>query len=133
MFHLVCQDIAMEAIATANEDQVLVTQAVIAAAGELGLTIAQLGKILGVSKSTLDRARKPSGGVLTGKDHELALLVIRIYRALYAILGGNKEQIRHWVKTPNRHLQEQAPLELMQSVQGIGLVVRYLDAMRGRI
>ncbi len=50
-----------------------------------------------------------------------------------AILGGNEHQIQHWIKTPNRHLQEEAPVEHMQTVQGIGLVVRYLDAMRGRI
>jgi uncharacterized protein (DUF2384 family) len=124
---------AMEAISPANDDQVLVTQATLAAATKLGLSVTQICQTLGISKSKLERARKASGTVLTGKDYELALLLIRIYRALYAILGGNAEQIRHWVKTPNRHLQEQAPIEHMQTVQGIGLVVRYLDAMRGRI
>ena len=123
----------MKAVAAPNNDRTLVTQAGLAAADKLGLSIPQICQTLGVSKSKLERARKTNGAVLTGKDYELALLIIRIYRALYAILGGNEHQIQHWIKTPNRHLQEEAPVEHMQTVQGIDLVVRYLDAMRGRI
>ena len=63
----------------------------------------------------------------------MALLLIRIYRALYAILGGNHEQMQHWLKTPNHHLQDSAPLEQLYRLEGIVMVMRYLDAMRGRI
>ena len=100
----------MEAKETAIDDRALVTQAAINAAGELGISNRQLAGVLGVSASKLDRARAERAS-FSGKDYELALLLIRIYRALYAILGGNREQMQHWLTTPNRHLQDSAPLE----------------------
>ena len=122
----------MEALQSSIEDRELVTQAAISAAGELGMTNRELAAILGVSASKLDRARGQRAS-FSGKDYELALLLIRIYRALYAILGGNREQMQHWLQTPNRHLQEASPLEQLQRLEGIVMVMRYLDAMRGRI
>ncbi|MEP5764527.1 MAG: MbcA/ParS/Xre antitoxin family protein [Halieaceae bacterium] len=115
------------------EDRTLVTQAAINAATELGLSNRQLASTLGVSASKLDRARAANGAAFSGKDYELALLLIRIYRALYAILGGNREQIQHWMATPNRHLLNEPPQQQLQRLEGIVMVIRYLDGMRGRI
>ncbi len=114
------------------EDRTLVTRAALNAAAELGLSNRALAGILGISSSKLDRARGDRAS-FSGKDYELALLLIRIYRALYAILGGNREQMQHWLETPNRHLQDTAPLEQLGRLEGIVMVMRYLDAMRGRI
>ena len=122
----------MELAQTAVEDQALVTRAALNAATELAINNRQLSALLGVSTSKLDRARAERTS-FSGKDLELALLLIRIYRALYAILGGDKAQMRHWLDTPNHHLQEQAPVEQMQRLEGIVMVMRYLDAMRGRV
>lgn len=122
----------MDAAENIIEDQALVTRAALNAAAELGLSNRALADILGVSASKLDRARGERAS-FNGKDYELALLLIRIYRALYAILGGNREQMQHWLKTPNRHLQDTAPLEQLGRLEGIVMVMRYLDAMRGRI
>lgn len=122
----------MELAKTSVEDQALVTQAALNAASELNISNRQLATVLGVSGSKLDRARADRAS-FSGKDLELALLLIRIYRALYAILGGDQAQMRHWLGTPNRHLQDQSPLEQMQRLEGIVLVMRYLDAMRGRL
>ncbi|MEE4190684.1 MAG: MbcA/ParS/Xre antitoxin family protein [Halieaceae bacterium] len=122
----------MDAAENTVEDQALVTRAALNAAAELGLSNRALADILGVSASKLDRARGERAS-FSGKDYELALLLIRIYRALYAILGGNREQMQHWLKTPNSHLQDTAPLEQLGRLEGIVMVMRYLDAMRGRI
>ncbi len=122
----------MELVQPAIEDQALVTKAALNAAAELGINNRQLAAMLGVSASKLDRARGERTS-FSAKDYELALLLIRIYRALYAILGGNQAQMQHWLVTPNSHLQEQAPLAQMQRLEGIVLVMRYLDAMRGRL
>ncbi len=122
----------MHAAEHAIEDQALVTRAALNAATELGLSKRALADILGVSPSKLDRARAERAS-FSGKDYELALLLIRIYRALYAILGGNREQMQHWLNTPNRHLQDTAPLEQLGRLEGVVMVMRYLDAMRGRI
>jgi uncharacterized protein (DUF2384 family) len=122
----------MEFAENLTDDHSLVTRAAINAAGELGMTNRELAAVLGVSPSKLDRARGGRGS-FSGKDYELALLLIRIYRALYAILGGNREQMQHWLHTPNQHLQQASPLEQLQRLEGIVMVMRYLDAMRGRI
>lgn len=57
---------------------------------------------------------------------------IRVYRALFAVLGGNSEQMQHWMRTPNRHLKNQQPDTLATSYQGLAELNVYLDAMRGR-
>jgi uncharacterized protein (DUF2384 family) len=59
--------------------------------------------------------------------------LIRVYRALYAILGGDEAQMKHWMRTANRHLSQQVPLDLIETYQGLAEVNRYLDAMRGRV
>ncbi|MBT8148748.1 MAG: DUF2384 domain-containing protein [Pseudomonadales bacterium] len=112
-------------------DAALVASAVVKAAAALGLKRAELAATIGVSEPTLSRLKKGQYGVPEGKPMELALLLIRIYRALYAMVGGDSASMQHWVKTPNRHLAERAPLQLMQTVEGIAQVLQYLDAMRG--
>ncbi len=117
----------------ANQDESIVTNAVCNVADALGLKRADFALILGVSEPTVSRLKNGQAKLSEGKTFELAVLLIRAYRALYAIVGGDKASLRHWIKTPNRHLQDQSPLDLMKHIEGILLVVRYLDAMRGRM
>lgn len=114
-----------------RDDASLLAEATLAAAHALGLKRAQLAAILGVSEPTLSRMKRGSYGVPEGKPFELALLLVRIYRALYAMVGGDTASMRHWVATPNIHLGTVAPAALMQSIEGIARVAQYLDAMRG--
>lgn len=118
--------------AIVTEDMALVSDAVVQAADWLGLKRKQLADAIGVSESVIARMRSGSGSLPNKKSYELALLLIRCYRALYAIVGGDKASIRHWVNTPNTHLQNAVPAELMTEVSGLVQVLRYLDAMRGR-
>ena len=112
-------------------DAALVASAVAKAASALGLKRAELAATIGVSEPTLSRLKKGQYGVPEGKPMELSLLLIRIYRALYAIVGGDPASMQHWLKTPNRHFGERSPLQLIQRVDGIAQVALYLDAMRG--
>lgn len=66
------------------------------------------------------------------KEGEFSLLLIRVYRSLFALNGGNQEAIRHWLTTNNRHIQA-VPLEAMKTVLGLSRVVNYLDAIRGKL
>lgn len=115
-----------------TEDRELVTGAVCRAADALGLKRAALGQVLGVSEPTVTRLKNGQSDLPAGKPYELALLLIRIYRALYAIVGGDSDSLKHWIKTPNHHFQGQPPVVLMGQIEGITQVMRYLDAMRGR-
>ncbi len=93
---------------------------------ELGMSQAQIARAIGRDRSALQRGLDPES-----KAGELALLLVRVYRGLYALVGGDPQTMSHWMKTPNRHLGE-APIELVQTVPGLARVVEYLDAMRGK-
>lgn len=95
----------------------------------LDLSQAELGAIIGLNRSSVSRLQTLDPESKTG---ELALLVIRIYRALFALVGGDETAMRHWMRTPNQHLNG-TPAELLHSVQGLIQVVEYLDAIRGRV
>ena len=110
----------------ATQEQVL-GKALQNAAKSLALSQNEVASIIGKDRSAISRAKiSPKS-----KSGELALLFIRCYRALYALLGGNVQQMQHWLHTPNHHIGG-IPLQRMQSAQGLVHVLDYLDAIRGR-
>jgi hypothetical protein len=54
-----------------------------------------------------------------------------MFRSLDALLGGEAEQARAWLRAANDHLSA-VPLECIQSVAGLVRVDEYLDAVRGK-
>ncbi|MGB5325925.1 MAG: antitoxin Xre/MbcA/ParS toxin-binding domain-containing protein [Pseudomonadales bacterium] len=124
------QNSAAQPLEQPSDGQIL-ANATMAAAEALGLRRAQLAAIIGVSGATLSRLSGGSYAMPEGKSFELALMLVRAYRALYAMVGGDGASMQHWVATPNDHLGGAAPAQRMQSVEGIADVVHYLDAMRG--
>jgi hypothetical protein len=106
----------------------VLTRALVKAGKELGLTQAELGSIVGRDRTALSRsALEPDT-----KSGELALLLIRAYRALFVLVGGESRQMKHWMHTHNHHVGG-VPAELVRSVPGLMRVVEYLDAIRGRV
>jgi len=126
---------------TLPSNSAIVANSLMEASRFLGVTQEQTAAAIGVSRATIARMKKRATDNLandeaissSSKAFELALLVIRIYRSLYAILGGNQQAMKHWMTTPNRHLANEKPVELIQSAMGLGRVIWYLDAMRGKI
>jgi hypothetical protein len=113
--------------ATRANANLVLAKALANAGRELGLTQADVGAVIGRDRTALSRAAITPDT----KSGELALLLIRAYRALYVLVGGEAAQMRHWMHTDNRHLGG-VPAELMRSVQGLIRVVEYLDAIRGK-
>ena len=97
-----------------------------------GLTQQELAAIVGVYRSAISRWSDSGGLRPDSKTGELALLLIRAYRALFALFGGNLQDMRHFLRTENRHLAG-VPLQQMGQVQGLVRVVEYLDAIRGKV
>ena len=91
-----------------------------------------LAAIIGQHRNTIDRCLKKGEIDPGSKPGELALLLIRVYRALYALNGGNNKAMIHWLNTYNYHIQD-VPLDAMKTVTGLSRVVNYLDAMRGKV
>ncbi|WP_038053401.1 MbcA/ParS/Xre antitoxin family protein [Thioalkalivibrio sp. ALJ1] len=103
-------------------------EALVNAGKALGLTQAVLGEVIGrgrtdISRGNIDPASKPG---------ELALLLIRCYRALYVLTGGDAAAMKHWMHTQNDHTGG-VPAEQVRTVQGLVAVLEYLDAIRGKL
>ncbi len=111
---------------TAPDAGRVLTKALLNAGTGLGLSRERLGEIVGRERSAFSRGLEPAS-----KAGELALLLIRCYRSLYALVGGDAAAMRHWMHTPNRDTGG-VPAEQVRSVQGLVEVLTYLDAMRGQ-
>jgi len=108
----------------------VLTKALLRAAGLLGLSSAVLARVLGVSEASVSRL---GAGARTvdpqSKEGELALLLVRVYRSLDALVGTDASQRNAWLHGHNRALNGR-PVDLIQRADGLVNVVAYLDAMR---
>ncbi|KMO23371.1 MbcA/ParS/Xre antitoxin family protein [Methylobacterium indicum] len=107
-----------------------VSKAVVRAAAALGLTNRALAGIVGLSEASVSRLTR--GEFLLdrhGKSFELAVMLIRLYRSLDAVTGGDAAVASAWLKGENTALHA-VPLDLIQTVEGLVSTVLYLDARR---
>ena len=115
--------------ATVDHAAVL-TKATLRAATQLGLTNKLLATVIGVSEATVSRMRSGDYLLQRGqKPFELAVLFVRLYRSLDAIVGGDDAVAGSWLKNRNTVLDAE-PLTLIQTVPGLMNVIQYLDARR---
>jgi hypothetical protein len=105
---------------------------VLAAATRLGLRNRHLAVVLGSSEASVSRLQHGRGLDPQSKEGELALLFLRIFRSLDALVGGDDGKARVWLHAHNDHLRG-VPAERIRTVEGLVDVVQYLDAMRGRL
>jgi hypothetical protein len=66
------------------------------------------------------------------KSFELAVLLVRLFRSVDAIVGGDEETARSWLRSENTALGT-APIEKIQTISGLVDVIAYLDARRAVI
>jgi hypothetical protein len=112
---------------------VVVSKAVVRSATILGLTNAGLAKVLGLSPATASRLRDGAYFLpFDSKPYELALLLIRLFRGLDAMMGGEEPSTQSWMRTQNLALGS-APIDRISSVTGLVEAVAYVDAARARV
>lgn len=112
----------------------MVLEAACRAATLLGLSQAQLARVLGIDPSTLSRRINASRGLDEGsREYEAALLWIRLFRGLHAVVGGQDAAARAWLSSPNLAFAEARPADVIQTAEGLVRVVQYLDAHRARL
>ncbi len=103
------------------------------AAALLGLNGAALARILGVSEATVSRIARGERGLLPdAKEGELALLLVRLYRSLDALVGNDESRRLAWMRSHNDALGG-VPATLILGAQGLVAAVAYLDAMRAPV
>ena len=70
------------------------------AANHLGLSGAALAQVIGVSEATVSRlARHERALEPASKAGELALLLVRLYRSLDALVGNDEAQRLNWLRS----------------------------------
>lgn len=116
----------------APEAAAVLAKAVSRAAAQLGIPNVALGRILGLSQATVTRLHQGSYRLEPdSKPGELALLLVRLFRSLDSITGG-QEAARAWLDGDNAGLNGR-PRELILSPRGLVHVTDYLDAHRARV
>ncbi|MCK6557410.1 DUF2384 domain-containing protein [Candidatus Binatia bacterium] len=112
---------------------VVLTRALLRTAALLALSQKDTARIIGISAATMSRLATGERRLQADtKEGECALLLIRIFRALDALLGGKEEAVRAWFHAPNTHVGG-IPATRVQRVEGLVHVAEYLDAMRGKL
>ena len=116
--------------ARSSTEAAVVTRAVLRAGSRLGLTNRAIGRIIGVSEATVSRMGSGDYVLALGdKSFELAILLVRLFRSLDAIVGGDEATARSWLRSENTALGSQ-PIEKIQTISGLVDVIAYLDARR---
>jgi antitoxin Xre/MbcA/ParS-like protein len=111
----------------------VVTRAVVRAADRLDLSNRVLAGVLGLSEATVSRMGTAAYQLdPDGKPFELAVLFLRLYRSLDALVDGDMNVARAWLRNANTALGA-TPLDQMASVAGLVTVVAYLDARRALV
>jgi hypothetical protein len=105
------------------------TKATLNAADRLAITGEALAKVIGVSPPQVSRMRRGKSLEPGEKAFELAVLFVRLYRSLDAIVGGDDAVAASWLKNHNTVLDAE-PLTLIQTIPGLINAIAYLDARR---
>ncbi|RUW19451.1 DUF2384 domain-containing protein [Mesorhizobium sp. M4B.F.Ca.ET.215.01.1.1] len=120
-------------IASGTAENAVVTKSTLRAAELLDVTARVLASVIGVSEATVSRMRKQDFLLERGtKPFELAVLFVRLFRSLDAIVGGDEGIARAWLKNANTAF-DGAPIEKIQTISGLVDVIAYLDSRRALV
>src|SRR5690606_21759314 len=112
--------------------EAVLAKAVLRAAEQLGLKQAELAAVLGMHRTAISRLKTTASLDPDSKQGELALLLLRLARALFALTGGDQEWIRHFMRTPNK-ITGGIPATQIETIQGMTTVLQFVDAIRGKV
>lgn len=110
----------------------VLAKAVLRAAAQLGMNQSELGAVLGMHRSAVSRLGRNGALGPETKQGELALLVVRLARALFALTGGDDNWMRHFMRSENVATGG-VPLQQITTIQGLVSVLTFVDGIRGKL
>lgn len=126
--YLACQEIIVTAEPNSRYSAMAVlSKATLNAADYLGLSHSELGQLLGISESSIsqlvafERFIDPHG-----HEGELALMLVRIFRALDALVGGDADARITWMNAHNQAIGDM-PKHSIQTRSGLEHTLTYLN------
>ncbi|WP_138379247.1 MbcA/ParS/Xre antitoxin family protein [Luteithermobacter gelatinilyticus] len=115
-----------------DKDRVL-SMAVARAAGFLAISNKELAGILGLSQASVSRLMKGQYLLREGrKEYELGVLLVRLFRSLDALTGGDDRSSRSWLRSENLVLGGR-PVDLITTITGLMGVIAYVDSRRAKL
>lgn len=94
----------------------------------LKLDARQIATLLNLSTENFVRLATDDAPVLTEEARKVAADLVRVYQALYRFVGGDEEQMQHWISVGNRAFDEERPCDLLASAEGLVRVRDYCEA-----
>ena len=73
----------------------------------------------------LRKSAGKAGNILGVFDWYDDVKFLEIFKHLYIMCGADCELMRHWMQTPNTHLESKVPANLITTEQGIQDVLDY--------
>jgi hypothetical protein len=116
-------------VASRPDAAATVAKAALRAGRLLGLGLADIGQVIGLSSASMTRLQRGEAA-LSGKSLELALLFVRLFRGLDAMTGGDDAASRSWLNGPNIALGGAVPAQTIRTIPGLVEAVAYVDARR---
>lgn len=112
------------------DNKKVLAKAVLKSAEQLGLHKEQLAMILQLDCATLSKTELELYPDSEQGKH--ALLLIRIYIALYTLTGGDLDWIQHFMKTIN-HGTGGIPMQQIENPNGLAAVLKFVEAIRDKL
>ena len=123
------KNVARPIVAPLRDEAQILAKATLRAADLLHLSSADLARIVGLSEASVSRLRAGQFELQRGtKPFELAVLLVRLFRALDAMTGGD-EASRSWLQGQNLALAAR-PIDLITSISGLVQLIQYVDTRR---
>lgn len=74
----------------------------------------------------IQKSAGKAGELLGVNDWYDDLVFLRIWKELFTLCGYDESLMRHWIQTPNKHLNDKVPANLITTAEGMEKV---LDAI----
>lgn len=116
--------VGIDVVSEGAEPAIVLAKAALRAGQALGLTQEQTANVIGLDQSCFNPGIDPQKA--TGQR---ALMLIRIFQNLDALVGSDPVLIKCWMKGRNQGTNG-IPAEQMQTSEGLEKVLGYLGAMR---
>lgn len=115
-----------ETSSSPSKDAVL-SKAALNAAKHLGLSHAELAKLLGISDASILQCVASEGFLdPSGHDGERALILVQIFRALDALVGSDADARVTWMNAHNQAIGD-LPRNVIQTFSGLVHTLAYLN------
>ncbi len=111
--------------------ELVLSKATLNASTHLGLNNAELAKVLGISEPSVSRLAAGSRSIdPRSREGQTALVLIRIFRALDLLVGGDSSARTAWMTSHNKAIDGD-PKSAIQTLHGLVHTIDYLDGMKG--